>query len=273
MSAQPVESVSVQSQSQAPVTDTPKASITEVPKLVSKSAQAEPKQLTISNKDSSEQIQGVGGINEWYLKDGLKGEGERPPYLLEKYGYNLEKQAKAYPELEKALGASGRAPDEYDWGTHKELFDLTNPHMQEFMNYAKQNRINQEAFSKIVDTFVNYAQSSEPNISQEIARLGPDGAMKFETVTRWVQNNLSQKACDTITGIINDANVIELLDEMRQLQYHHSTQPPSSYETPPSFTPLTRQEIEAEMASNYSKYCNDPRYRAEIAYKLEQAIG
>ena len=55
----------------------------------------------------------------WYLMEGIPGQGDRPDFLEPKYK-TMAEQAKAYKELQKALGATNGAPDDYDFGEYKE---------------------------------------------------------------------------------------------------------------------------------------------------------
>jgi hypothetical protein len=36
---------------------------------------------------------------------------------------------------------------------------------------------------------------------------------------------------------------------------------------------LTVEDVQAEMLQNYTRYQNDPGYRAQISAKFEQAVG
>lgn len=208
----------------------------------------------------------------WYVMDDVPGQGPRPEYLDTRYK-SLGEQAKAYKELQKTLGAIGGAPEEYDFGSHKEAIDPGNQHVQEFVNYAKNNRITQDAFNKMLDTFVNYQKSTAPNMDEEIAKLGPDGGKRIEVVKQWAENNLSDKSLDAIGKIAHRAEVIELLDELRQFQFHQSTQPPTGHDAGVDFKPMSRADVEAEMMSNYGEYQKNPTYRAKITSMFEQAVG
>ena len=209
---------------------------------------------------------------EWYIDEKTPGTGPRPDYLETKYK-SMADQAKAYKELQKTLGATSGAPEEYTFDGFQDVIDITNPHLQEFVSYAKQNRVSQDAFNKTLDTFVNYQKSFAPNIDEEVAKLGPDGARKIDTVRRWAESNLSENSLKTIGKIGTTAEVIEFLDEMRQNQFHNSTQIPGQTSMSGDFIKLSVADVEAEMQQNYKRYNEDPRYRAEIAKKFEQAVG
>ncbi|HWY34770.1 MAG TPA: hypothetical protein VNX68_08990 [Nitrosopumilaceae archaeon] len=211
-------------------------------------------------------------IPEWFLADGVPGVGPKPDFLDDKYP-NLAEQAKAYKEVRKALGAQAGAPDAYDFGEYKALIDLDNQHIKDYLNYARENRISQDAFSQTIKTFIEYDKSRAPNIDLEIKKLGEDGARRIETVQKWAENNLSDKSLKTIGEIGTRADVIEMLDELRQYQHHNATVLPGSDDAANSFKPLSKAEVQQEMIDNYSKYKNDAAYRASITKKFEQAVG
>ena len=210
----------------------------------------------------------------WKIMEGLPGNGDKPDWLLAKYP-TMADQAKAYVELEKKFGSREVAPEQYDFGKHKETLDISNSHLQEFVAFAKQNNLPQSIVGTVFDKFGDYVESHKPDLNKEIEKLGPDANTKIENVRRWAENNLSQDACESITKLAksNPAGVVNLLDEMRQYQYHHSTQIPGGESQSQPFVKLTRKDIEDEMVANYDKIQKDAHYRAEITRKFEQALG
>ncbi len=219
------------------------------------------------------QVEGAqSGEANWYLMDGVPGVGDKPEYLSPKYK-TLAEQARAYNELHKTLVNTQGAPEQYEFGEYQGYVNPEDPAMLKFMNFAKQNRFSQDAFSEIVGTLVEYEKGKQPDINKEIERLGPDGAKKIATVQQWAENTFSQDALDTIGKIAKNADVINLLDEMRQYVHHNASQPPGNNMAENMFTKLTVREVEAEMQQNYKRYQDDPRYRAEIQAKFAQAVG
>jgi hypothetical protein len=208
----------------------------------------------------------------WWLAEGVAGQGPRPDYLEDKYP-TLADQAKAYKEVRKTLGAQSGAPEAYDFGDYKDVIPMDNDHIKDFLVYAKENRISQDAFQRTLKTFVEFDRSRAPNIDEEIAKLGETGPQKIETIKRWAENNLSDKALETMGKIGTRADVIEFLDELRQFHHHATTKLPTSDDAMNAFKPVTHAEVQEEMIANYGKYLKDPRYRAEITAKLEQAVG
>lgn len=239
-----------------------KSSIMEGLKSSPKSTTVEPASAAESNSTTA----------DWYFADGVPGVGSKPDYLSPKYK-TLAEQAKAYDELYKTVRNTSGAPEQYELGDYGNVIKADNPHMQKLMNYAKENRFSQDAFQEIVGTLVEYEKSQQPNIDAEIAKLGVDGATKIKTVQTWAENTFSQEALDTIGKIAKNADVINMLDEMRQYVHHTASQPPGSNMAGEPFVKLTVAEVEAEMKSNYKRYTNDANYRREIQEKFRQAVG
>lgn len=209
--------------------------------------------------------------SEWFYADGVPGVGARPDYLSDKYK-SLADQAKAHRELEKRLGSQGTAPEAYDFGELADAIDTKNPHINEFLTYAKEQKLSQDAFSKTIKTFVDYDKSRRPDFSKELEKLGPDGGRMYDTVSQWAKNRLSKDAVAAIDEMPKTAKTIKMLDELRQLQYHTSTKLPIE-NTNTQFTALTVADVQNEMITNYSRYQNDPKYRAELTAKFAQAVG
>ena len=209
---------------------------------------------------------------EWYLMDGVPGNGARPDWLLSNFT-NAAEQAKAYPSLRKTLGAQQGAPEQYEFGELAQELDLDSQALKEFQIYAKENRLSQEAFERTMKTYVEYEKGKRPDIDQEIAKLGPNGIEKVKTVQTWAKNNLSPDALKALEVLPVRAEVVNMLDELRQKAFHNQTRVPGSTEPGPEFRKLTVQEVESEMAQNYGRYQNDAAYREQLRQKFEQAVG
>ncbi len=213
--------------------------------------------------------------NKWSWGSGVEGAGNRPDYLSEKYN-SVEEQAKAYNELQKRLvSGEGKVPDNYDFGNYQEILDISNPHIQQFVATAKEARLPQETFNKVLGSLVEYERSQLPNLDAEITKLGEGAHEKIETVKRWAANNLSQEACDTLGAIGNRADVIKFVDELRQLSLHNQSTPPGSSEPGANFVRITKEDVDKELAvpANAKRYLEDSGYRQEIQNKLKIIYG
>lgn len=211
--------------------------------------------------------------DSWFWDEGVPGQGPKPSWLKEKYT-NIAAQAKAYVDAEKQLGQLGSAPEAYEFGEDSG-WDATNPYMQKFMETAKKSRMPQEAFGEMLGTLMEYEASKLPNVDVEIKKLGPNANEKIETVKRWASNNLSQEACDVLGQIGNRAEVINFLDEIRQLGIHQASQPPGSTDNIEGFVKYTQEDWDDELAipANAARYLQDAKYRNEMSRKLKIIMG
>ena len=212
--------------------------------------------------------------NAWYWDEGIPGTGDRPEWLKGKYGKVVD-QAKAYLEAEKAMGANGAAvPDDYDWGSYSDLFDVENPAMAELKNKAKELKLSQEAFNILVDPFAKYHKSLIPDTDAEIAKLGPHADMKINTVNTWASNLLSDKSLATLGQISQTADVIEMVDEIRQLHSQTLSKVPTQMQaTVGRPDVLTPEQVQQKIVDNYQRYQADASYRQQLNAEMKQACG
>lgn len=210
---------------------------------------------------------------DWWYDEGMPGKGPRPDYLKEKYGYVQAKQAKAYEDAEKRLGGLKAAPDEYSFEEFQENIDRDNDTIKNFISFAKENKLQQDQFNKILKTFVDYDKSRQPKVDDEIAKLGQDGMQKVNTVTNWIKNNLTPQAQKALEKLPVRAEVVQMLDELRQLHTNTLSKVPHDTQKNESFAPITRDGIEDEMLANYKRYQTDRKYRDEISAKFAQVVG
>lgn len=210
--------------------------------------------------------------NDWFIMEGMKGEGERPPYFSPKYK-TLVDQAKAYTDLEKKLGATKIAPDKYDISKYEKVLNPEDSITQKLLHTAREKQLPQDALEGVLDVFSEYLNANNIDPVKEIEKLGPQGREKVNVVAQWIQNTFSEKAIESLNRLPKNADFVNFMDEVRQLQHHKSVQVPATESNPAHFVPLTVAEVEAEMKQNFKKYQDDPRYRAEIKAKFAQAIG
>jgi hypothetical protein len=205
----------------------------------------------------------------WYLDEGRPGEGARPDYLKDKYK-TVAEQARAYVELEKRFG---EAPENYDLGQYTDHVDINNRHLQEFMTHAKQHRITQDGFQKMIGSFVDYDKSQRPDVAKELEKLGADGAKKAEIVDQWAKNILTPTQYDNMAKLPQTAEMVLILDEVRQRMAHERSKTPSDATAGEPFKPITEAEVRSKIRSNPDKYTKDASFREQIRRELEVAVG
>lgn len=148
---------------------------------------------------------------EWLLMDGIKGVGERPEFMLEKYN-NLYEQAKAYPELQKKFGSFTGAPKE--GYALPEEFDAEDELAKRVIEWSTKNNLNQSGFEELMQLAI--AQSSaveQVSREAELAKLGQDADRRIKQVEAF----LKQKAGDSyeeIKGLVTNADSIILVEKI-----------------------------------------------------------
>jgi hypothetical protein len=206
----------------------------------------------------------------WYLDENIPGAGARPEFLESKYK-SVAAQAKAYKEARTALGGLSGAPDAYDFSNYQERVQVDNPAIKNFAEYAKNNRINQDAFNKVLDTLADYENSQIPDLKAELAKLD-GGEQRFNTVETWAKNNLSQSAYEIFDVIPKTAQTIAFFDEIRQREASarqtggHNLQNQAE-------KPVTMSDLKAELRANYRKNQDDPNYRQQRENRMRLASG
>ena len=226
--------------------------------------QAAELQITQQESPSTEQP-----AAEWWIDDGVPGRNSKPDYLMEKYGYNMAKQAKGCKEAQKLLGTIKPAPEDYDFG--EQQIDKDNQYIKDLISVAKENKIQQDAFSKIINNFVEYDKSRQPSIDDELKKLGTDGKQRINTIVNWAKNNLTQEASSALERLPVNAEVVKMLDEVRQKSINNLAKIPQDTQT--NDVRETKEDIEADLLRDYTKYNVDPKLRAEYKMrfnKLEQ---
>jgi len=206
----------------------------------------------------------------WYWDESTPGQGERPEWLKEKYS-KVTDQAKAYIEAEKYIGQS-KAPEAYDLKEFEDYIDLEAEQVANLTAVAKQHKLSQEALNDILNPLKAYHKSLIPDINKEIEKLGPHAKTRIETVNTWATNNLSEKALEAIGNLPETAEVVELLDEIRQL-YAQSSRVPTGNEGTTEHKVLNAEDIQEEIKQNYQRYRTDAKYRRDLQEKLYIALG
>ena len=209
--------------------------------------------------------------SQWFLDDVTPGTGARPEWLDAKFK-SVKDVVQSYKELEKRLGSNHGAPETYDPKEYGEMF-AESPLLPNLTNKAKELKLSQETFEAVLSEFATYQKSLMPNIDEEMKKLGENPQRRLDTVNQWATNNLSPKAIETLGKISYTAEVVELMDELRQMHFNTASRVPTGAQAQEKFKVLTSAEVEAEMHANYPRYQADPSYRAEISRKFAQAIG
>lgn len=173
--------------------------------------------------------EGTGDTTEWFLAPGVKGEGDRPEYLNERYKSALD-QAKAHSELESKSGQFGKffgAPAEGEdyalnlpEGVDKEAssFDAESPLLKGFLEVARKIGINQDGVDMLVGDYVkNNITEDVETVEERAARvandLGENGPNVIADTWERLQAipGMTKDMLDGLDDALGNANAIKAL--------------------------------------------------------------
>ncbi len=220
---------------------------------------------------------------DWYLSEGVKGEGEQPEYFNSSKYKTLSDQAKAYPELAKKLGAYTGSPEEYKLEVPEDLadsisIDTDSEPTKEFLSYAKENGITQEFMDKMMNYHTGALNEALgdliPNREDEMALLGSEAAGRIKNVSDWGMANLSQDQFDAMRNVATSAQGVELIEAL--IGKTKNAAMPTNSTPPPGMTPSALKEMRfAVNDKGQRKTETDPDYKKEVdkAYKAYYGDG
>ena len=219
--------------------------------------------------------QGVSEVSDpWFWSEDVTGDGEKPEWMVDKFK-TVEDQASAYGSLEKKMGGFTGAPEDYDFNPINDFLkdshvkiDMENSQFQEFTQIAKKNNMSQDVMNDILKVYSDYEISRTPNPADELASLGADGERKIDLIAQWANSNFGAEEVNTISGMLNTASNISLLDKIRQLS-GGGISPPSNRTLQQKFdASLTAVKLNEMVAS--PEYNESEVYRNEVTRKFNE---
>lgn len=210
----------------------------------------------------------------------LTDASERPGWLPEKFK-SAEDLAKSYTELEKRLGQpKAEVPEKYEVNLPPELLSAvgmegveelsSDPMVTEFMGMAKEFGLGNDEVSKVVSWYLNsdaeLLKGEEARKQQEMAALGPQANARLREADGWMKANLSEKAYSTLASRLEDASMVEALEELKGL---------TGEKTLPQLGGLpgeSRQEMESKLSAmqfekdefGNRRMSTDPKFREQV---------
>jgi hypothetical protein len=202
----------------------------------------------------------------WMWADGIKGEGDKPEYLLEKYK-SVAEQARALPEALKRFGAFKGAPEAYSFDNLPEGIDKASPILQGFTDTFKEMNLDQQGFEKMASKFAEIGNSMAAKSQEEIVREAGSKEV-VDRVANWAKN-FSPEVQESIKEWSLSGKDIKALDMIRAGRANSVAPTANQFESRHSYE--TVKAIEAEKNKNWKQYQNDEAYRSEIARRWEEA--
>lgn len=227
------------------------------PKVVQKFAE-----MKTNSEQPVQSTQQPKEIQEWYLADGVKGNGDKPDYFNDKKYKNLMEQAKATPGLEKKLGAFVGAPEQYDMKILQDagLEVASDGIGGEFLSVAKKLNMSQEGFNEIMAMYAKDIQSRLPlDRTQIVSGLGEGGEETYSKVGQWLTNiGLSKDELSVVDQSIMTSSMIRVLDKIRTSSSGKTNAVPNAQAF--SHNGDTKESLALERSQNIDKLLNDRNY-------------
>lgn len=192
----------------------------------------------------------------------------------EKEGPDIENLVKSYNNLEKKL-SEGRpkAPDEYDI-TALEGVDAEDPLLKDYMAWAKDNGVPQEAFMDLAKKFVDMGYQSEQeaklDLEKEKALLGENANEIIKSNVNWgrglvSKGVLTEEDYAELEVLGGTANGQRLIQKFRQLQGEKEIPVVSI-----AGNQLDKEELFARVAD--PRYQTDPTFRRQTEKMFEENV-
>lgn len=207
--------------------------------------------------------------NDWYYDNDIKGNGNRPEFLKEKYK-TVADQAKAYVEVEKKLGAFKGAPEQYDLsleGYPDLKFSQDDPMFKDFLEGAKKNGVSQEYVTELLSTYAQALTANIPDPDAELQKLGPNGKQDLQILSQWANNTFSPSEVNIFNNMLTTADAVRFFEKVRSM----TTEPPVAQ---PSSSSVTRETVDqVKQLVNDPRYDKDPTFRDEVRMRMANAMG
>ena len=151
------------------------------------------------------------GEGEFFLSDGIKGNGDMPDWYNSNKYKSISEQAKAYSDLEKKFGGFTGAPkDGYESPEGIESDDAL---LSELNEFAAKTNMSQDAYNDAWQLLSAQDQAvNAVNQEDELAKLGDNAHTRIKTVEGFMKNNLSPEVYEEARELVTDANSIKLVE-------------------------------------------------------------
>jgi hypothetical protein len=210
----------------------------------------------------------------WFYADGTPGKGAAPAwYLADKYK-TVEEQAKAYPELQKRLGAFKGAPKDgkYEFTVPEGLpieIDGSHPLVADFQKWAAENQLSAEGYQQVMGMFAAYEASQVPDLGQIKADIGENADARIQAVEQWARANLSNDEFNLMresTGTAEAAKVFKVLEAIAAKTRQVALPGPGEdvMAANPQGQAGLRHLMEAKDKNGQLRYFTDEAYRKEV---------
>jgi hypothetical protein len=217
---------------------------------------------------------------KWFYADGTPGKGEAPVWFKADKYKSVEEQAKAYPELEKRLGAFKGAPKDGKYAPPTKLpegiqgeFDASHPLFQKFGTWALDQQFSQESYEQVLGMFAEYEAGRTPDRSEILREIGDGAETRLASVAQWAKANLPAEEYKLLRTALEPseqtANVVRLVESLIAKTKAPGAKKPGDEVVTGIDTQDSIAEEQGKINPQTGKrfYDENPEYRAKIEKK------
>jgi hypothetical protein len=147
------------------------------------------------------------GEGEYFLSDGVKGDGDKPEWYIDSKYKTIADQAKGYNEIRQKLGAFTGAPE--DGYAAPEGIEPEDELFSQLAEFGKETNMSQQGLEKAWELLsTQNAVSQEINQEAEMAKLGDNASERLQQVDTALKNKLGAKYDDVAPLITTAEDVI-----------------------------------------------------------------
>lgn len=225
---------------------------------------------TVDNTPPQESLPGESP--KWWIDEGVPGIGDRPQWLPEKFK-NIKEAVNSGLELEKKLGTP--PVSDYDFGEYAQDFDKNHEAFKELEAFAKEKRVPQEVFTKMLESVAKYGKSFFPEEGAEKAKLGADADRRLEVLNNWAKANLSQGSYEALSANLTTAEAVIAMEEVRAKMIGTTNPNIPNGGEPNSAATESVESLAKELSvpSNFEKYKTDEVYRGDWQRRNKEAVA
>lgn len=158
----------------------------------------------------------------WLWTQGVEGQGDRPEYLMDKYG-SVSDQARGYKELlmhhnDKLKGFVGAPEGGYDRGEGNDDDALMGMLSEVGAKYG----MNQDMFNDLVSQYGDITQgiadsqteASKARIAEEIKLLGDNADYRLKNIADFAKGNFDEAGAEEFINMATTAKGVEILEQL-----------------------------------------------------------
>jgi uncharacterized phage infection (PIP) family protein YhgE len=158
----------------------------------------------------------------WLWTQGVEGQGDRPEYLMDKYG-SVSDQARGYKELlmhhnDKLKGFVGTPEEGYDRGEGND----ENAMMGMLSEVGAKYGMNQDMFSELIEQYggimegmeTQRSDESKERIAGEIKLLGENADYRLKNIADFAKGTFDEAGAEEFVNMATTAKSVEILEQL-----------------------------------------------------------